>query len=264
MDSEILWPVRCAIHKTRMGVAQCTSCDRFICAQVKVVEADGRALCVDCARVRSDRGSLRTRRAVSTAQQVPFEGLQEPFFARYMRTVRLVFFQPRQFMEGIDPHGAVRPALIFAFLATLVGRLIAFAWSAIFFGEEYAAHVANAAQETGLSRGNIHVMILSMVIPLRVTMSLALGVMLLYVGVLFSGASPPFRMRSYARIYGYAAVANLLWMVPLMGGFLSIWCTAVICWHAVIIHHDLPRSRALMAVAPLVLGTLLFEFQGGF
>ncbi len=233
-----------------MGVAQCTECSRFVCTTCKVVQVDGRALCRSCAHGR-------------TGLEVAFERRTEPFFTRYLRTAREAFFQPRQFMERLDPHGAVGPALLFAFLATIVGRMVGFLWGVLLFPDIFSEQIAVAAEETGLTAGNIQLMIMTVVVPLRVVMSLTLGIMLLYVGALFAGADPPFRLKGYARIYGYAAVANLLWIVPVMGVFLAVWCVTVICWYAMAIHHSLPRGRAFIAVVPMALGTLLFEFQNG-
>lgn len=249
MSEARAWPVSCRIHSGRPAIARCTACGDFVCASCRAVEPDGRARCERCHRGDSPAS-------------VPFEG-RGRFVTRFFATAREVFLTPRPFMARLDPHGRLLPAFLFAWLAATLGRIISFLWYPLLFSDPFYDMLRDVAEQTETSTQMVLVWILTAATPLVAAMSVSLGFMLLYLGVLFAGVPQPYNLRGYARMVSYAGAANLLWVVPVLGPFLAIWTLSVICWHGLRAHHDLAPRRALLAVVPLAAGLLLFEMSHG-
>lgn len=118
----------CALHPERLSAGTCAHCGTFSCGAC-LGWLGGRAICVTC----RDEGRV-------IIYGIPWEQRAEVgTFRAWARTAGLLYTQPVQFFSKLDPHtpigGAVLfaaisglwLALLYAFLATVVGALLGIA-----------------------------------------------------------------------------------------------------------------------------------------
>lgn len=260
--------LRCTHHPEETGLAMCTRCTQFICAECHHIDRDGLAICPSCIEQVMEQGDPseleRLTIEVSHAelnhgQPIPLEDASSPdsWVERFVSTVQLVLFDPVRFFSQLSGSSALREPLLFGFVCTLMGMAMAAVWSIVLGGPE-----DQALQELAVTQGvdvGVLKMLRLMMVPLTATIHLVLGTLLLHAAVLLVGGSA--QARETFQIFAYGAAAQLLLVVPVIGVMATLMFQVFVQFAGLRILHGLSPGRA--AVACVIPMGLLIILQAG-
>jgi hypothetical protein len=235
--------VACTAEPDAPADAFCTSCLRPFSERYLLARTDGRAICVACARTLDEPLHPLPGRTVR----------RDPALAGgWHRAVSRVITRPhRTFATPYD--GPIAAAVVFGYVATLIGFASTTAWNVVFHGDALRALIlenAPAAAALGESAANILIWAGT---PLIAAFRLLIGAVLFHLGTrLIAGVDPP-SLRSSIRVFALTSGTLMLCVIPMVGPFLALmtWFSATLAHlHA---HHGLRTFRGLMALLPAFL-----------
>lgn len=196
----------CDVHSDRPAIAVCTRCDADICGACHNTDMRGFAVCDECVD--------ETR----SAEAIPWETPSESSGQAFLMTLWMAMRHPRNFFLHLPEGGRVLPALLFGLICHLLGTVMATSWRFL-LEEGIDAALLEAMGAADVPMPLLRAFVFT-AIPVVVIFSLAAHIAILHAAIWLGGGDASPRLRTTARIGGYAAAPHILLFLPPIGDFL--------------------------------------------
>lgn len=239
----------CANHPDHPAIAVCSLCKREICIHCHGVALNGYAVCKGCPVAEG----LRPKTAWESATGVG------SYIYGFFHTAVDMLSGPRRFFLD-RPFGSPVYALVFGYIALLIGNFFGVLWNSLFLGQ-YQEIVQQAAEQLDVSVEVAKTLNFVMV-PVKAGLTLFLHTIALHLSLSLVGGSKV-SLRAVSYLSGYAMAAFLFQLIPPIFDY-PIGHLLAMVWvfnaevNAAQTRFGLPFFRALFAVLVpfLLLSTL--------
>lgn len=184
----------------------------------------------------------------------PFEDRQSlGFFTAYLQTLKMLFRWPRNFFAQTEPGARLSDALFFAAISGFLGTLFETTWN-LYLGPPTEPQFPSPFSPEVLALFQVVFSPLATVLGVVV-----LGSIFHFFLILFGSGSAGWRATVQA--LGYSTAAQVLLILPKIGGFLSLILSLVFLTYGLQTFH---RSALWRVVLALLLPLVLFLLISGF
>jgi hypothetical protein len=236
----------CSAQTRLQAAAYCSVCRLPFSGRFLAVRLDGRAICHAC----SDREQIPTEQARGPEPRDPV------FRDGWRHTLLVVLARPAELVRPW--HGPVGHAWWRGLGWSWLGLGAGLGWS-LALGRLPWEQVQAALPEAARAQGWVTLALVGATLVLALLRQ-TVGPWLMHAGLRLAGASAE-QWTLHVRVFSALSVVRVLAMLPLLGGPLSallfVWAMLTFAG----LSYGLARWRAMLALAPCLLWTLLFDLQ---